>query len=232
MHALNLTSTTRELEVCTLRVHVHPSISRLLMAPALPRFIQQHRGLRVHVTESYANGAELHGTDVAVCVGPIADSKLVVHRVGTIGTVTCAAPDFIERSRPPLTPADLLPTDCIGLLEPGTDAPRRWVFTRGCASFRISPAAPLAFSDVDAALAAAVRGAGYVQVLSIEADQKTASGLLQPVLEDWSAERWPVFIVHRCVRLTDDEVLAFSAFVAGLFPCVSLIAQRRWGAMR
>jgi LysR family transcriptional regulator for bpeEF and oprC len=218
-HALNGTTTTPESVPGTFRVQVHPSISRLLMAHALPRFIQQHRGLRVQMNEGYANGEGLlHDTDVAVCVGPIADSTLVVQRVGTMGTVTCASPDFIERNGPPVTPAHLLPTHCIGLLEPGTNAPRPWVFANGCASFCIAPAAPLAFSDVDAAVAAAVRGGGYVRVLSIEADQKTASGLLQPVLEDWNAERWAVSIIHRHDRPTGDEVAAFSAFVAGLFP--------------
>jgi LysR family transcriptional regulator for bpeEF and oprC len=203
----------------TFRVQVHRSINRLLIAPALPRLIHQHPGLRVEVDEFHASGEGLpRDVDAVVCVGSIADSTLVARRIGTIGMVTCAQPEFIERHGLPATPPDLLPTHCIGLLDARTNAAQEWVFTRGCASFSLSPAAPLAFSDADAAVAAAVRGGGYVRVLCIEADQKVASGLLQPVLENWNAGSRPISIVHMRDGPPGDEVVAFSAFVAGLVP--------------
>jgi LysR family transcriptional regulator, regulator for bpeEF and oprC len=148
----------------------------------------------------------------------IATSTLVAQRLGMIGTVTCAELGFIERNGRPATPADLLPIHCIGLLDPRTNVPREWVFTSGGTRCCLSPAAPLAFSDADAAVAAAVRGGGYVRVLSIEAEQKIASGLLQPVLEDWNGGSRPVSIAYVRGRRPGDAVAAFSAFVGGLFP--------------
>jgi LysR family transcriptional regulator, regulator for bpeEF and oprC len=200
---------------------VHASISRLLIAPALPRFLYQHPGLRIQIDEFHAGGGGLpRDADAVVCIGSVANSTLVAQRLGTIGTVTCAELGFIERYGLPATPADLLPTHCIGLLDPDTNAPREWVFTSGGMRCCLSPAAPLAFSDADAAVAAAVRGGGYVRVLSIEAEQKIASGLLQPVLEDWNGGSRPVSIAYARDRRPGDVVVAFSAFVGGLFPKV------------
>lgn len=203
----------------SLRIHVHASIGRLLIAPALPRFIRQYPGRRVQVSEFDVIGPKApHDADVIVCVGPIADSRLIAQPIARIHAVTCAAPDFIERNGLPATPADLAPTDCIGSLEPGTNGARDWIFGRGRATFSVRPAAPLVFSDSESAMAAAVRGGGYVRVLSFEADQRIASGLLQPVLEDWNERTWSVSIGYARDRVAGDEIAAFSAFLATLFP--------------
>jgi LysR family transcriptional regulator, regulator for bpeEF and oprC len=137
--------------------------------------------------------SEVHGSeerlprdaDAALCMGPIHSSTLIVQPLATIRAVTCASPDFIACNGRPATPADLAPTHCIGLLERGAAARREWIFSRRHTRYSVVPAARLTFGDSDSAVAAAVRGGGYVRVLSIEVDEKIRSGLLQSVLEEW-----------------------------------------------
>ena len=160
----------------------------------------------------------VHEVDVVICVGQIPDSTLIAHRIATVRPVTCASLEFIKRHGIPEAPADLPRTSCIALLDPGTGHAQEWLFRRREATYTVSPAAPLSFSDADSAVTAAVRGGGYVRVLSIEADQRIAAGLLQPVLEEWNDDSQPVAIVRSQDRVASEEITAFAAFVAGLFP--------------
>jgi LysR family transcriptional regulator, regulator for bpeEF and oprC len=202
-----------------LRIQAPASLGRLLIAPSLPRFLHTHPGLRVQMSDGIGMGDTLaSGVDAAICVGSIPGANLVTRPIGTIRFVTCASPELIDIDGIPDSPADLAPARCIALLEPGMHRARDWVFRRGAVSYTISPAAPLAFSDADSAVTAAVRGGGYAHVHGIAADRRIAAGLLQPVLEQWNEESQPVAIVHVRERAASDAIAAFAAFVAGLLP--------------
>src|SRR5262245_34316676 len=171
----------------TLRIQSPASLGRLLLAHSLPRFAHMHTGLRIELLDAPSNGATLsRDADAALCIGTVADSRLIVRRVGTVRFVACASPEFVDRHGLPKAPADLDPTHCIALLEPRSHRPQEWLFRKGPAQYTIWPTGPLAFSDAQSTVAAAMRGGGYVRVLSIEADQCIAAGLLQPVLDEWN----------------------------------------------
>jgi LysR family transcriptional regulator for bpeEF and oprC len=203
----------------TLRVHVPAALGRQLIAPSLPRFLHAHPRLRVQMRDGSSMGdVPARDVDVAICIGLIRDPNLVAHQIAMVGLVTCASPDLIERDGSPSLPADLAPTSCIAVLERGTGRAQDWVFCRGAARYTLSPAAPLAFSDVDSAVASAVRAGGYVRVHAIAALQRIAAGLLEPVLEEWNEESQPVTIVHAQDCPAREEIAMFVAFVTGLFP--------------
>jgi LysR family transcriptional regulator, regulator for bpeEF and oprC len=211
----------------TLTVQVPAFLGRLLVAQSLPRFIRMHAGLRIQMCAASSSGPTLaRGADAAVCIGPIAASDLIVRHIGVVHAVTCASPELIERHGSPDSPADLAPNACIALLDPHTHRAQEWQFRRGRAAYVISPAAHLAFSDSECAVAAAARGGGFVRVLSIEAEQQIAAGLLRPVLDDWNEECLPVAIVHSQDPAARDGIAAFGAFVAGLLPTESRLRGR------
>ena len=103
------------------------------------------------------------------------------------------------------------------MLEAGTHAAQQWRFRRKSETYAIWPAAPLAFSNCDSAIAAAVRGGGYVRSLCIEAEQQVAAGLLLPVLTDWNDASQPVVVVH-ALSPASEEALAFRTFIASILP--------------
>jgi DNA-binding transcriptional LysR family regulator len=110
------------------------------------------------------------------------------------------------------------PEHCIGVLEAGSHGAQQWQFRRKSETYAILPAAPLTFSNCDCAIAAAVRGGGYVRVLCIEAEQQIAAGLLLPVLNDWNDASQPVAMVHARDFDARAEILAFRTFMASIFP--------------
>lgn len=64
----------------------------------------------------------------------------------------------------------------------------------------------------------AVRGGGYVRVLSVAVAREVGAGLLRPVLEDWSDAGLPFCVVRSRARALDDDLSAFTDFVAELVP--------------
>jgi len=202
-----------------LRIQVAAPLARLLIAHSLPRFIQSRPGLRIHLTEFDSTAAApglARDTDAAICIGPVPDTHLRTQRIGTVRSVTCASPDFIDRHGNPRVPGELQPGSCIGILASDGSA-REWVFRSGRAKHAISPAAPVAFGDSALAIAAAVRGGGYVRVPGIEVDREIGAGLLEPVLADWS-DASAVSIAWAAEVPASNDLSAFAAFVARLFP--------------
>lgn len=206
------------MDAYALTVQVPASFGQLLIAPALPRLLAAHPELRVTMIEVTSFHDWVRDADAAVCIGPVVGHRRVVRRIGVVRPVTCASAEYIGRAGTPHAPADLAPSDCVALLEPRTRQPQDWAFRRGRDSLRISPAAPLAFVNPETALAAAMRGGGYVRVWSFEADQRIAAGLLQPVLEDWNDLPVPVTLVRPRGRTARPEAVIFAEFVAGLLP--------------
>ena len=201
----------------TLNVQAPSSFTRRLIAESLPRFLHTHHGLRVVVWDmNPADEMLAQGADAAICIGPITNPDFVVNHIGTVRSITCASPKFIDcRGVPPL-PSDIRPDHCIAVLEAGARRAREWRFRRKSESYAICPTAPLAFSNGEAAIAAAVRGGGYARVLCIDAEQQIAAGLLLSVLNEWNDDSQPVSMVH--TRHASKDVLAFRAFMASIMP--------------
>lgn len=220
-HAENEVSESRGIPRGKLRVDVPISLGRLLIVPALPRFIEQNPELTVQMSmNDRVIDLVQEGIDAALRVGTLSDSSLIARRVGNLRGVTCASPEYIERmGGPPKTPEDLRPEQCIAMFRPGSNQIREWMFKKDTEEHTIIPAAPLSFSDPESAVVAAISGAGFVRTLNFTAESQIASGLLQPVLEDWNdGAYWPVSVVYPQHRQPTAKIRAFIEFVSGLFP--------------
>jgi LysR family transcriptional regulator for bpeEF and oprC len=203
-----------------LRVDVPMALGRRLIVPALPRFAAQNPELTIQLSmNDRIIDLVQEGIDAALRVGPLGDSSLIARRVGVLRGVTCASPEFIERVGVPKTPADLRPQDCIPMFKVGTNEIREWLFRKDGVEHVITPAAVLSFSDPEAAVTAAISGAGFVRSLDITVEAQIAAGLLQPVLEDWNeGVSSTVSVVYPQHRQPTAKIKAFIEFVAGLFP--------------
>lgn len=218
--AENAVSESRGVARGRLRVEVPVSLGRRIIVPALPRFIQQNPELTVQMSMN-DRVADLvqEGIDCALRVGNLSDSSLIARRVGSFRGLTCASPEFIARVGLPQSPDDLKPEHCIAMFRLGGNLIRPWIFRKEGVEKSITPQAALSFSDPESAVAAAISGAGFVRSLDFTVEAQIASGLLQPVLEDWNEEAiWPVSVVYPQHRQPTAKIKAFIEFVSGLFP--------------
>ena len=225
-HAESEVSESRGVPRGRLRVEVPVSIGRRIIVPALPRFIAQYPEISVQMSmNDRVVDLVQEGIDAAVRVGTLSDSSLVARRIGHLRGVTCASPEFIERYGAPADPTELKPEHCLQMFKVGTNQVREWMFRKGDVEHSIVPAARLAFSDPESAVAAAVSGAGFVRTLNFTAEAQVASGLLKPVLEDWNdGAYWPVSVVYPQHRQPTAKIRAFIDFVSGLFPQAPSVA--------
>ncbi|MET0657223.1 MAG: LysR family transcriptional regulator [Steroidobacteraceae bacterium] len=203
-----------------LRLDVPLSLGRLVLVPALPRFLEQYPeiSLQLSMTDQTPDIVAA-GFDAAIRIGNLSDSTLVARRVANLRGVTCASPEFLADVGVPPTPMDLDPTHCIGLFKVGTGQFREWIFRKQGQQHVITPAHRLSFSDPESASSAAVSGAGFIRVLRFSVEVHIGAGLLRPVLEDWNeGAYWPVSVVYPRDRQPAARLKAFIDFLAGLFP--------------
>ena len=219
-HAENEVSESRGIPRGRLRVDVPNSLGRRIIVPALPRFIAQYPELSVQMSmNDRVIDLVQEGIDAGLRVGSLSDSSLIARRVGMMRGMTCASPEFIERAGEPRTPEDLNPGHCIAMFRLGANTIREWIFRKDKESRTVTPAAPLSFSDPEAAVAAAISGAGFVRTLYFTVEAQIAAGLLVPVLEDWNEGAWwPVSVIYPQHRQPTAKIRAFIDFVSGLFP--------------
>jgi DNA-binding transcriptional LysR family regulator len=84
----------------------------LHLTPVVADFLAEHPGVQADLTLHDRNldliEGELH---VALRIGPLADSSLLVRKLGEVRRLVVAAPDYLARCGTPLEPADLAEHD-------------------------------------------------------------------------------------------------------------------------
>ncbi len=186
------------------RLHVEPIVLDFLKAyPEIDA--------RLVLADHVVNLVDDH-VDVAVRVGRLPDSSMVAARMGEIGWVTCASPDYLAARGVPQALADLARHDCV--MFEGLYANSSWSFGRGKAAVVVPIRPRFAVNTADAAIAAAVAGTGITRVLSYQVAAAVAAGKLQLLLQPFEPEPLPVHLVHAAPALLPLKLRAFLDFAA------------------
>jgi len=179
------------------------------VTPLVTAFLDAHPQVAVDLVLSDRNLDLIdEQLDVAVRIGALGDSSLVVRKVGEVRRLTVAAPDYLARAGAPRTPADLAKSQT--LFTSGRSPAPEWRYADPEGReivIRIEPR--LTVSDVDATLAAARAGYGIARPLSYQVAEDLAAGRLTPVLEAYEPAPLPVQLVTPSARLTPLRVRAF-----------------------
>lgn len=147
------------------------------------------------------------GFDLAVRVGPLADSTLAARKLGELRYGLFAAPGYLRRQPPPAQPQDLAQHALIRFS--GSRLRLVWTFTRGADAQRIEPAARLNANNSFAVRDAAVDALGIAQLPLLLAQPEVDAGRLAPVLPDWQLPSAPVHAVFASARYLTPKVRAF-----------------------
>ena len=182
------------------------------IAPIVARFLDAHDGVEVELVLGDRNLDLIdEGIDVALRIGPLADSTLSARPVGHVRRLWVASPAYLRRRGTPRTPADLAGHEAIlGTLRGNTE----WQFAgarRGAAP-RLN--GRLRVDDVETRLRAAREGRGIAQLLSYQVADELASGKLVRLLQAWERPPLPVHLdtkgrAHRAPKI--DAFLDFAA---------------------
>jgi DNA-binding transcriptional LysR family regulator len=149
--------------------------------------------LRLLLTDRIVNTAE-ENIDVAIRVGVLPDSSMIATRIGSIRIVVCASPSYLAARGRPAQLSDLDNHDCITIDE--HDVAPSWKFVRGRRTTVVPVQSRLCVNTSEAAVLAAIEGAGLTRVMSYKMDAARRAGTLAVVLEDFEPEPLPVHIIY------------------------------------
>ena len=188
------------------RLHVLPIVTAFLAAyPDI--------NIRLMLADRMVNLLKEHA-DLAVRIGALADSALVATRVGSIRRVACASPAYLAANGIPRHPQDLSAHSCVTFET--LMSPTSWSFTVGRDTLLVAVRSRLVVSTAEAAIDAAVAGAGITRVLSYQVADAMQAGKLAVVLADYEPARSPVSLVTNGQGLLPQKLRAFLDFAAPL----------------
>ena len=172
--------------------------------------VDEHDGVEVELMLNDRNIDLIEeGIDVALRIGPLADSMLSARLVGHVRRLWVASPAYLKRRGTPRTPGDLARHEAIlGTARSVMD----WRF----AGLRTSPRlmGRLRVDDVETRLRAARDGRGVAQLLSYQVADELASGRLVRLLQAWEMAPLPVHLVTKGRAHRAPKIDAFVDFAA------------------
>ncbi|WP_407155109.1 LysR family transcriptional regulator [Bradyrhizobium sp. STM 3557] len=167
--------------------------------------------LRLMLTDRVVNTIS-ENIDIAIRVGVLPDSGMIATRVGSIRTVVCASPSYLNARGRPTQLSDLDKHDCITIDDHAI--PAVWKFVRGSRA-RIEPIrSRLCVNTSEAAVLAAIGGAGLARVMSYKMDAAKRAGQLAIVLEEFEPEPLPVHIIYPPRKPAPVKLRAFLDWMA------------------
>ena len=205
-----------------LRITAPVQFGRRHVAPVVTSFLDAFPEIQIELVLNDRNLDLIEeGLDVAVRIGPLSDSALLVRRVGEVRRVVVASPGYLKRRGVPDRPAGLARHDTI--FNPLRSGAQEWRFgpsARGPV-VRLSPR--LLVNDVESQLLAAKAGRGIARFLSYQVADELASGALVRLLIPFEPAPLPVQLVVRAGPHMPPKVRVFLDHAAAAFHRLDVI---------
>jgi DNA-binding transcriptional LysR family regulator len=150
--------------------------------------------------------------DLALRIGPLTDSTLIATRCGTTRRVVCGSPDYLSEHGTPKHPNDLASHDAI-IFESAT-ASNVWVFATDRSQVAVSMRPKLIVNNSEAAIDAALAGAGVTRVLSYQIERAVKAGTLVGILKRFEPDSLPISMIYINQRRLPLKLRAFLDFAA------------------
>ena len=146
----------------TLRVQATSDYSRFILAPLTTRFVEQHPGVRVHLSVVPENliAAE-DGFDIIVSSHKPSLPGVVAHDLGAIRHVICGSPQYFRKFGRPKTPRDLREHNCLANLYSG---PKSWPFRNSPRPLLVEVKGSLSSNSSAVLIRMALNGSGIIRV--------------------------------------------------------------------
>jgi DNA-binding transcriptional LysR family regulator len=176
-----------------LRVSAPDTLGSAAIAPLLASYSLQHPGVHVELVLSNERVNLIEERfDLAVRIGPLADTHLVARPLKPYQMVICASPEYLARTGVPLTMGDLDSHHCLGHLAFGV----RNAWHVGEVEYVWPQKTTLTTNDGHALRAAAIAGAGVIIQPEVLLANDIQRGLLVRILDPYLPPPRPVNLVY------------------------------------
>lgn len=185
------------------RLHVLPVVTRFL--EAFPDV-----AVKLELTDRVTHFLD-DQVDVALRIGDLPDSDLIATRLGSVRRVMCACPTYLATQGIPKTPEELAQHNVISF--ESVSAPTTWSFEAEGVPVNATFKARLCVNTIDAAIDAAVAGAGLIRAVSYQVAELVRAQRLAVVLEGFEPSPRPVHLIYDRQNRLPLKLRAFVDFV-------------------
>lgn len=208
--------TGRERVAGPLRVAAPVSFGRRRIAARLGDFLARHPQVAVELLLSDDNtDLVAEGIDVALRLGPLADSGLIARALGHAPRITVAAPGYLAHRGEPRTPAELLGHEC--LVFTPTPTVNAWVYLHDGERIVVNVSGRLRTNSSEAIRELALAGLGIARAPRWLFADELASGRIVPILSGYAPEPVAIHAVSPANRRQSARVRAFIDYLAGIW---------------
>ena len=180
-----------------LRIDVPGRIGRLIIAPALPDFLDSYPQIHIDlgVTDRAVNLVE-DNIDCVLRVGPLSDSGLIARTIGALPLINVASPEYLKRHGIPHSPADLGTHRAVNYASPTTGRTTEWEWTRNGETFALQMPGRVTVNSAEAYIACCLAGLGLIQIPAYDVRAHIDAGDLAEVLPGYRAAPMPMTLLY------------------------------------
>jgi DNA-binding transcriptional LysR family regulator len=193
------------------RITASRQAARMVLAPALPRFVQRYPEIIVEVLiEPAFTDIVARRFDAGIRLGESLEKDVVAVPVtGPLRMAVVGTPHYFATHPSPATPHDLRRHRCINIRLPAAGTIYKWEFEQGRHSIEVGVDGPLVFDDEDMAVDAALAGVGLAYLIEDQVASLLEAGALTRALEDWCAPFPGFFLYYPGRRQLSPALAAF-----------------------
>lgn len=210
-----------------LRLHTVASFGTHYIVPAVGRYQRRYPDVSVDMTLAQRIPDLLdEGYDVSVVLGyDLPDSGLISQRLGTVFSIACAAPSYLERRGVPRTPADLVDHSCLRLVTPSSVFDK-WVFDgpEGTETYNVS-APTFQVNGADSMAVAVREGMGVAVLPTYAAMRWLESGELVWILPEYTSMPLNIYALYPSRQYLDAKIRTWVDFLHDELPATLTAEQ-------
>jgi DNA-binding transcriptional LysR family regulator len=178
---------------------------RTFMLPLLAKFMVDHPhiSLEVKLLDRRVNIVD-EGIDLAIRIGALEDSNLIVRKLGSLLWVVSAAPAYLDRRGEPKTLDDLSKHDCLVYSQQSVGSD--WRLQKDGKPMDVCVPVRMRANTLDAVVAAALAGGGLVYAPAWQVFEHVAGGRLRVVLREYELPPIPINAIVSHTKLLSAKV--------------------------
>ena len=193
----NLFRQTAALPSGRLRVDVPGRIGRLIVAPALPDFLEAYPQIDIElgVTDRAVDLIE-ESVDCALRVGPLADSGMIARPIGKLPLINVASPAYLKQYGVPQTMGELANHRAVNYASPSTGRVEDWEWLDEDTLRSMTLPGRVTVNSAEAYIACCLAGLGLIQIPAYDVKHHLAAGELVEVLPHHRANPMPMTLIY------------------------------------
>jgi DNA-binding transcriptional LysR family regulator len=209
-----------------LRITAPLVFGRRHITPIVASFLDAHPGVRIELVLGDRNLNLIDdGLDVAIRIGELTESSLVVRKIGEVRRVLVASPSYLAGRPAVRMPRDLAVHDVI--FTSSRPGPLEWRFAGAPHGHVVRLVPRLIINEVEASLLAVRAGCGIARFLSYQVTDDLASNTLVRLLPDLEPPPLPVQIVVPSSRHLPAKARSFIDHAARALTTLGVIRPSR-----